>query len=131
MAETKTNRRRSTRVNANLNLEVKVALADGSETTVNLETINISSSGVYFKSDHFIEPMTKLGMELEVCVPDDNNECGGSELVACEGLVVRSSPEAPTEGCDQYEIAVFFTTIEPEGMQSLEKHISLLVDIVD
>jgi c-di-GMP-binding flagellar brake protein YcgR len=128
MAETKTNRRRSTRVSANLNLEVKVALADGSETTANLETINISSSGVYFKSDHFIEPMTKLGMELEVCVPDTEGDCSGSELVPCEGLVVRINPEAKTDGCSEYEIAVFFTHIEPEGMISLERHISLLID---
>ncbi len=131
MADTKTNRRRSARINANLNLEVKVALADGSESTVNLETINISSSGVYFKSDHFIEPMTKLGMELEVCVPNDDGESEGSALVPCEGLVVRSNPEAETEGCEQYEIAVFFTHIEPAGMDPLERHISLLIDNID
>lgn len=131
MAEKTTNRRKSTRVNANLNLEVKVALADGSEKTATLETINISSSGVYFKSDHFIEPMTKLGMELEVCVPDDAGECGGSELVGCEGLVVRTSPEVETEGCADYEIAVFFTNIESEGMESLERHIALIIDNIE
>ncbi len=131
MAETQTNRRKSSRVNASLNLEVKVSLADGSETTANLETINISSSGVYFKSDHFIEPMTKLGMELEVCVPESGEDSPGSELVPCEGLVVRSSPEIATEDCDQYEIAVFFTNIEPEGMRSLERHISLLIDNIE
>ena len=62
-------RRRALRVDANLNLEVKIPLADGSSELATHETINISTSGIYFKSDHFIEPMTKLAMELEVKVP--------------------------------------------------------------
>ena len=62
-------RRRADRLDAKLKLEVKLSKADGSVETATLETINISTSGIYFKSDHFIEPMTKLAMELEVRVP--------------------------------------------------------------
>lgn len=129
MTEAPQDRRQSQRVDATLNLEVKLPRPDGSETLASLETINISSSGIYFKSDHFIDPMTKLAMELEVLVPDVD---GGAEkstaLVPCEGLVVRVTPEAETESCDSYEVAVFFTNIQPEGLETLERHIALLID---
>jgi len=123
------------RVDANLNLEVKIPLADGSSELANLETINISTSGVYFKSDHFIEPMTKLAMDLEVRVPSGDGDISGDAdddgpalaSVPCEGLVVRCGPEAPEDGCDEYEIAVFFTHIESAGMANLEKHIAMLL----
>ena len=128
MTDASTERRQAQRVDASLNLEVKLPLSDGTETIASLETINISSSGIYFKSDHFMEPMTKLAMELEVVVPSESSE-GNREtaLVPCEGLVVRTTPDVETEGCDSYEIAVFFTIIEPEGLEILESHISLLI----
>lgn len=132
MADRDTERRKAQRVEANLNLEVRIPRSDGSLLTANLETINISSSGVYFKADHFLEPMTKLAMELEVSVPP---EPGGQEpalaRVPCQGLVVRTTPEAHTPGCDNYEVAVFFTQIDPEGMQNLEKHIAMILDRPD
>jgi len=121
-------RRKTDRINANLKLEVKVPRVDGSEDVATLETINISSSGIYFKSEHFIEPMTKLAMELEVTVPAAP---GSDEVtfapVPCEGLVVRVRPEAETPGCDDYEVAAFFTHIEAEGAVNLEQHIALLM----
>ena len=127
MSENRSERRQAQRVDANLNLEVKFPRADGSQGVASLETLNISSSGIYFKSDHFIEPMTKLAMELEVGVPGEGNR-SETALVPCEGLVVRSNPEAETVDCDSYEIAVFFTNIEAEGMANLERHITMLID---
>jgi len=119
-------RRRALRVDANLNLEVRVSRADGTVATTNLETINISTSGVYFRADHFIEPMTKLAMELEIAIPAvDGGDAVEHAAVPCEGLVVRTSPESMVEGCTDYEIAVFFTHIGADGMATLEKHISM------
>lgn len=128
----KNERRRALRLDASLKLEVQLPGDDGASSVASLETINISSSGVYFKSDHFIEPMTKLVMELEICVPDDNVKGENTTAaVPCEGIVVRTKPEGVTEGCDDYEIAVFFTHIKPEGMANLERHITLLMADVD
>jgi hypothetical protein len=128
----KNERRRALRLDANLKLEVQLPGKDGPSNFASLETINISSSGVYFKSDHFIEPMTKLVMELEVCVPDEGGQPDPTTAsVPCEGIVVRTKPEGVTEDCDSYEIAVFFTHIKPEGMANLEKHITLLMANID
>ena len=129
MTDQNSERRKSGRVNARLKLEVKVPRDDGSQETANLETINISSSGIYFKTDHFIEPMTKLAMVLEVSVPSDS---GDDEIelapVPCEGLVVRIRPETVQEDCSEYEVAVFFTNIDALGSANLEKHISLMIE---
>jgi hypothetical protein len=129
MAENRIERRKSKRVKANLKLEVHVPQIDSPLDIGTLETINISSSGVYFKSGHFIQSMTKLAMVLDVSVPASDGS-GGVELapVPCEGLVVRTNPETEVEGCDDYEIAVFFTHIEAEGAANLEKHINLLME---
>jgi len=128
MSESHPERRRAQRVNANLNLEVKLPRSDGSHDTANLETINISSSGINFRSDHFIEPMTKLSMELEVGVPGAEGAEVDTAPVPCEGIVVRTKPEAETEGLSDYEIAVFFTRIEADGMANLERHIKMLIE---
>jgi hypothetical protein len=129
MVENQQNRRRAERVSANLNLEIKLPRPDGSLGTEKLETINISSSGLYFRSNHFIEPLTKLAMVLDVTVADEDQS--GETTVApvpCEGIVVRTIPEAETEGCDDYEVAVFFTHLESSGSVNLERHIALLMD---
>lgn len=121
-------RRNAQRVEANLKLEVRLPRPDGSESVASLETINISSSGIYFKSDHFIEPMTKLAMDLELPVPgQDGDPDHELALVSCEGLIVRITPEVETAACDNYEVAVFFTQLADDGQQVLERHISLLV----
>ena len=118
-------RRRALRVDASLNLEVKVQRTDGSSAFASLETINISTSGLYFRADHFIEPMTKLAMELDLVVPVSDDSEQEKAAVACEGLVVRTTPEGETEGCTEYEVAVFFTHIEAEALAALERHITL------
>jgi hypothetical protein len=117
-------RRRAQRVSANLKLEVRLP---GGAGTASLQTINISSSGAYFHSDHFVAPMTRLAMELEVTVPVAGGDATGTAMVPCEGLVVRVTPETETAGCVDYEVAVFFTNISPEGMANLERHIALLI----
>ena len=73
--------------------------------------------------------MTKLAMVMEVTVPSgDGSDKVDMAPVPCEGLVVRVRPETATEGCDNYEVAVFFTNIDPEGSANLEKHIALLIE---
>ena len=119
-----TDRRRGERVDAQLKLRVDFPVAGG---VADLETINISTSGVYFRSDHHIAPMTKLAMGLELVVP---GAAGGEPEVAvlrCEGLVVRTQPEDPAPDVNQYEIAVFFTGLDAEGKRILEDHISFLL----
>ncbi len=124
-------RRHAQRVDANLKLSVQVPLPDGTKADASLETINISSSGVYFKSNHFIEPMTRLEMGLELAVPpEEGSSEAGMATVRCQGIVVRVTPDTGDPPDGEWEIAVFFTYIESGGLRALEKHIAYLLETV-
>jgi hypothetical protein len=100
---------------------------EGASDGEGLEAINISLSGVYFRSRRYMAPMTKLAMALELAV-DNPEACEGEHaLVQCHGLVVRVQPEQELPQGGEYEIAVFFTWIEPEGQVILQDHISHLI----
>lgn len=118
-------KRKSQRIDANLKVAVTLPQADGTSKVTNLESLNVSTSGIYFKSDHFIEPMTKLAMSLELpLVGTDSTEIPEAN---CEGIVVRVLPEFEAEGVDDYEVAVFFTHIDEEGLNYLEEHIASIM----
>jgi len=117
-------RRKGQRVDANLKLSVNIPRPDGSRESASMEALNISSSGIYFKSDHFIEPMTKLIMELELTVPPEQD---GIKHAKCEGIVVRVLPESESDQIAHYEVAVFFTQIDEDGLSFLQDHISMLL----
>lgn len=118
-------KRKKQRIDANLKVAVTFPQEDGSNRVANLESLNISTSGIYFKSDHFIEPMTKLGMSLELPVVGDGST--ESPEAKCEGIVVRILPEFEAEGVSDYEVAVFFTHIDDKGLNYLEEHIASIM----
>ncbi|MHB8079854.1 MAG: PilZ domain-containing protein [Candidatus Krumholzibacteriia bacterium] len=128
MAALNVDRRRAQRVDARMKLTVQVPRPDGSLAQASLETLNISSSGLYFQTDHFIEPMTKLDLLLELPVAGATPGAPThTTAVRCEGIVVRSVPEAPDPSVASYEVAVFFTHFESEALGRLEDHIALLL----
>ena len=98
MMTTGSERRGARRVEARLSVQVVLHGADGAPSTATLETINISTSGLYFRSERFLEPLTKLALELELDVPGDGDEPAATRLFPCEGMVVRSTPEAEDPG---------------------------------
>lgn len=116
-----TERRKAERVDATLNLNLHLELPDLESGPEGLETINVSSSGVYFKSSRYIEPMTKLALSFDAEVGSD----GETGHVACEGIVARIVPEVPESGTEFYEVAVFFTTIDADSLRNLERYIAL------
>lgn len=107
-------RRRAERVDAQLDLQVHIPLEDGPSV---LQTINVSSAGVYFRSERYIEPMTKLAMSFDV--PGEKD----SVPVNCEGIVARVVPELPDDSVDEFEVAVLFTSIDAESQNRLEAYI--------
>jgi len=128
MAARPVERRRAQRVDARLGIELRLPRTDGGQELMNLETLNISTSGVYFHSAHFIEPMTKLDMLFRLPVSVKGGGDGVRTAgVRCEGIVVRVVPERPDPSQERYEVAVFFTHFEPDALQHLEDHIELLL----
>jgi len=127
MMTTGSERRGARRVDARLSVQVALPGADGASSLATLETINISTSGLYFRSERFLEPLTKLALELELEVPVDGDAPTKTRLFPCEGMVVRSTPEVEDPACADYEIAVFFTHVDDDSTAALEEHISAVL----
>lgn len=106
-----TERRRAQRVDANLAIRIT-----GGPDASQGETLNISMNGVYFKSSRFIEPMTKV--QLELMIPDPSVEKGEDISITCDGVIVRVEPEREDPSVSIYNTAVFFTYL-PEATQKL------------
>jgi hypothetical protein len=120
-------RRGARRVDANLSVQVTLPGTEGEARVATLETINISTSGLYFRSDSFLEPLTKLALELELEVPVDDSGTVEPRLFPCEGMVVRTIPEVEVPDCEDYEIAVFFTHVADASAAALEQHIAAVL----
>lgn len=116
MTDQAAERRRSRRVDAQLNLELHLDLPQAGDAE--LETLNVSSSGIYFRSSAYIEPMTKLALSFTVPI----GEVEEAEI-RCEGIVARVVPELPSDGADGYDVAVFFTTIDADSLRGLESYV--------
>ena len=70
-------RRKARRVDATLALNLHIDLP-GADAAAGLETINVSSTGVYFRSRQYIEPMTKLSLNFEVPTDDGGAKAHGA-----------------------------------------------------
>ena len=113
-------RRKSERVDATLALNLHLDVPGMAEGLAP-ETINVSSTGVYFRSTRYVEPMTKLSLNFDV--PTD--ESGTTSTVRCEGIVARVIPEIPAPDVEYYDVAVFFTVIDADSLSHLESYIAV------
>ena len=108
-------RRRAPRVRAELPI-----LLEGGPAEAGGKTLNISTSGVYFEVPHFIEPLTKVRMEL--LFPKQGSK-GSEGRVGFDGIVVRTEPETPSADVTVYRTAVFFTYVPETSLKLLTKYI--------
>lgn len=109
-------RRSAVRTPAKLAMEVTLA----GEWRTRVRTLNVSASGVYFTSPRYIATMTKLEITLLLPHPEMPRK---DVKVPCVGIVVRVEPEAEEEGCTEYQIACYFTSVSPESREHLENYI--------
>ena len=109
-------RRRAQRVDANLAITVS-----GGPAEARGKTLNISSNGVYFQSPYFIEPLTKV--QLELMIPDQDGKGGEGTSVTCEGIVVRIEPEREDAAVSEYHVAIFFTFLSESSQKALSRYL--------
>jgi c-di-GMP-binding flagellar brake protein YcgR len=117
----KKERRTSARVDARLSMRLKGARADGDLTQIVTESQNISASGVYCLSPHYLAPLSKV--DLAIVLPRLPGGRGTKDIVSCEGIVVRCEASAPrSEG--QYEMACVFTALDPRRRERIEEFVT-------
>lgn len=104
-------RRRMTRADARLSMRLEPPVADTDGAQVVTESQNISASGVYCLSSHYLAPLSKVA--LTIVLPRVPGGRAAKELVKCEGIVVRCEQSA-RRGERPYEVACMFSGLDDE-----------------
>ena len=112
-------RRRSERVNVAIPIDVT-----GNGDTACGQTVNISMNGIYFQSNLYMDPLTKVRMGL--VIPVENGSESVEKKAMFDGVVVRTEPEAETENenVTNYRIAVYITYMSKDSMNILSEFIN-------
>ena len=114
-------RRRSTRADAKLSMRVESAPRDGERTQIVTETQNISASGVYCSSLHYLAPASKVS--LTIVLPRLPGMQGAKELIKTDGIVVRCEPSA-RKGERRYVLACMFSGLDEQRRGLLEEFVT-------
>jgi hypothetical protein len=102
-------------------MRLKGAHADGDLTQVVTESQNISASGVYCLSPHYLAPLSKV--DLAIVLPRLPGGRGTKDIINCEGIVVRcDSGEARSER--QFQLACMFTELDERRRQRIEEFVT-------
>lgn len=114
-------RRETTRADARLSMRVEGPPVDTGTAQLVTESQNISASGVYCFSDHYLAPLSKVA--LTIVLPKVPGSRGTKELIKCEGIVVRcDSPKK--RGDRHYELACMFSSLEPQWRQRIDEFVT-------
>jgi c-di-GMP-binding flagellar brake protein YcgR len=117
----KKERRMSTRVDARLSMRLKGARPDGDLTQIVTESQNISASGVYCLSPHYLAPLSKV--DLAIVLPRLAGGRGTKDIISCEGIVVRCDASTPrSEG--QHQLACVFTELDSRRRERIEEFVT-------
>src|SRR5437867_11467938 len=107
----KIERRNSARADASLSMRVEGEPMNGALTQIVTESENISSSGVYCSSPHYLAPLSKVA--LTIVLPNQKSTQGAQRLLKCDGVVVRCMPTGTTARTAAYRLACSFIGLEP------------------
>ena len=77
-------------------------------------TVNVGAGGVYVEVPHFIEPLTKLEIALDL------PGASGATRIETEAIVVRTSPEQETAGTERYQVACAFLALSEDHRVALQ-----------
>lgn len=115
-------RRTSTRADARLSMRVEGGHVDGGTAQVVTESQNISSSGVYCLSSHYLSPLSKV--QLTIVLPKLPGAKAAQELIKCEGIVVRCESTPSRRGDPHYQLACMFSDLEGQRRSRLEEFVA-------
>ena len=116
-------RRASARTDANLSMRLMGGRAEAVLPEFVTETENVSSSGVYCFSPHYLAPLSKVGLTL--VLPDRAADDIGDRLLKCEAVVVRCQQNPASSAGRRYELACSFLNMDDEHRQLLDEFVTL------
>jgi len=114
-------RRKMTRADARLSMRLEGRTAETDGAQVVTESQNISASGVYCMSSHYLAPLSKVA--LTIVLPRVPGTRTAKELIKCEGIVVRCE-QSPGRGERPYELACMFSGLEDDLRQRIDAFVT-------
>lgn len=115
-------RRRMDRADARLSMRLDAAREDAARARVVTETQNISASGVYCRSSHYLAPLSKV--DLTIVLPKLPGARGAKELIKCEGIVVRCEPSTSRKAEKGFELACMFSDLDERRKARLDEFVT-------
>jgi hypothetical protein len=116
----KSERRARPRADARLSMRLE-GTPDAQSAQIVTESQNISSSGVYCTSSHFLAPLSKVA--LTIVLPRLSGSRAEKELIKCDGIVVRCQP-SPKKGEKGYELACMFSGLDEQRRVLLDEFVA-------
>jgi len=114
-------RRRMSRADAQLSMRVESGSRDGALVPIVTESRNISGSGVYCLSPHYLAPLSKVALTIVLpAVPGRNPS---QRLLKCEGVVVRCQAGEGAKQDRAYQLACSFLGLEAGVRDRLEEYV--------
>jgi c-di-GMP-binding flagellar brake protein YcgR len=114
-------RRRMSRADAQLSMRVEGGSSDGALSPIVTESRNISGSGVYCYSPHYLAPLSKVA--LTIVLPEVPGRSARQRLVKCEGVVVRCQGGDGPKRDRAYELACSFLGLESSAREILDDYV--------
>ena len=114
-------RRQMPRADARLSMRVEGAVEERSASHIVTESQNISASGIYCHSTHYLAPLSKVA--LTIVLPRIPGGLSTEELVKCDGIVVRCDPDGrPSD--QRWRLACMFSGLEAPWRQRIEEFVT-------
>ena len=114
-------RRRMSRADAQLSMRVEGGSVDGGLVPIVTESRNISGSGVYCYSPHYLAPLSKVA--LTIVLPKVPGRSPSQRLLKCEGVVVRCQTDEGAKKDHAYQLACTFLGLETGVRDRLEEYV--------
>ena len=90
----------------------------GEGEAVSVTTLNVGAGGVYVEVPHFIEPLTKLEIALDLPTP------AGPVHVEADAIVVRTQPEQASASVHSYEVACAFLSMTDQHREAIHRWVA-------
>lgn len=98
---------------------VEEELAEGALMT---QTHNISAGGAYCRVSHFVAPLTKLEVTMLIPIRTRRGR-KKTEVIKCEAIVVRTEPDEPELGREDYCCALSFMNLRSVDRAKIETYV--------
>ncbi len=90
----------------------------GQDTSIITNTINITSSGAYCKTDKPLALLTKVALTL--LIPQENK---ADKRIECKGTVVRTHPVVADGQTQSYDVAIYFDEMNATDTRFISQYI--------